>query len=344
MSKAQKKARPKLQLESILRHTLRSNISEYDTNKLHPHPLNRKVYGTLALDEKFLESIKAEGILQPILIIHLQDANFAYILSGHRRWLAAKQLGFETVPVCYLDDSCSGLLLERIVIESNRQRIKTDEQIGREYIELKRIEAVLAKKRMAEGGKKKGKANLPDPGTSRDKAANAVGIKPRTAEKLKELIEAVDSKDDAKQAKKARDLLDAVNRKEKRIDPAWRELHSKPPTEEAVNLAMQERQKTAQRLQGLFPKDSLARVECSATHIIVKFPMTNETGVARLAEALTCHKLDQEEIRLQVKEKVKQRLAEIIPKIEAAALEKANRTSPPKPNLALLASSKGSRA
>lgn len=101
-------------------------------NSLRPHPLNETIYGDRA-DADLIASVKAKGVLNPILIS--QDN---LIISGHRRWGAAIAAGLETVPVVVFG-STDPLDIEEALIESNRQRQKTNEQIGREYKELKRI-------------------------------------------------------------------------------------------------------------------------------------------------------------------------------------------------------------
>jgi hypothetical protein len=64
-----------------------------------------------------------------------------------------------------------------------RQRVKTKVQRLREYKRLNEIEAALAKEREREGGQKKGRTNLSDPGRARTKAAAMVGLSENTAEK-----------------------------------------------------------------------------------------------------------------------------------------------------------------
>jgi hypothetical protein len=51
--------------------------------------------------------------------------------------------------------------VERHLIEFNRQRVKTPEQVGREVKELVRIESVFAKQRMLAGQKADPRAILP---------------------------------------------------------------------------------------------------------------------------------------------------------------------------------------
>jgi ParB-like chromosome segregation protein Spo0J len=212
-------------------HSTSYRPSVMDVGKLLAHPLNRKLYGDEPLDLGLLESVRNLGFIEPITIItmrsldpaeHADGAGRTYVLSGHRRFLAAKQLGLKTIPVRWSDlDPNDVVAVERHLIESNRQRVKTPEQVGREVKELLRIESALAKQRMLAGQKIHPRANLPQGivGKARDKAAEAVGMGGRTADKLIKIIDAVDSGD-----AKARALLDAVNDRKRSIDSAFQEL------------------------------------------------------------------------------------------------------------------------
>jgi ParB-like chromosome segregation protein Spo0J len=77
-------------------------------------------------------------------------------LSGHRRWAASKKLAakfpaerFDEIPVTVFRGS--EIEAERIVIESNRQRLKTAAILAREAAALLRIEAALAAERSKKG-------------------------------------------------------------------------------------------------------------------------------------------------------------------------------------------------
>jgi len=115
--------------------------------ELRPHPLNEKVYGSPKPDRKLIESIEKVGILQPIVID--RDKR---ILAGHRRWEACTAIAQGRpdkdfrIPATIFGGS--DFQAEQLIIESNRQRVKTLEQKAREFRELKRIEAALAKERM----------------------------------------------------------------------------------------------------------------------------------------------------------------------------------------------------
>lgn len=196
---------------------------------LTPHPLNVKLYGSRSREtEELVElrgSISTLGILEPIVFsrYELGGETANWILSGHRRWQAAKDCRLEEVPVRAVH--VDGLEAERFLIEANRQRIKTKEHLTREYSALKRIESELAKERQ-----KMGKANLPDPktaGQARDKAAEAVGLKPKTADKIEKIVKKADAGDAA-----ARKALDDVNAGKKSVDRAHVEVIGPPRTKD----------------------------------------------------------------------------------------------------------------
>ena len=71
---------------------------------LRPNPRNpRRHYGEAELDE-LAASIRAKGILQPILVRTVGGAADAYeIIAGERRWRAAQRAGQHEVPVLLLE-------------------------------------------------------------------------------------------------------------------------------------------------------------------------------------------------------------------------------------------------
>ena len=58
--------------------------------------MNPEAIGDLA------DSIKAQGVIQPILVRPVQDGQFE-IIAGERRWRAAKLAGLEVVPTLVRD-------------------------------------------------------------------------------------------------------------------------------------------------------------------------------------------------------------------------------------------------
>jgi len=121
-----------------------------DPFEMTAHEVNQSIYRD-APDEQFLESVKSLGILEPILGMRPVGGEHGIIvLSGHRRMNAARMLGIEKVPVI-LHDVDSEDEAVRILILSNRQRDKTNEQMAREYTLLKEVEERLADSRMLSG-------------------------------------------------------------------------------------------------------------------------------------------------------------------------------------------------
>jgi hypothetical protein len=184
-----------------------------------PHPLSEKVYGSPEPDEELIESIEKVGILQPIVV----DRN-KRILAGHRRWQACKIIAerrpdkdFRILAITF---GGSDFQAEQLIIESNRQRVKTLEQKGREFKELKRIEAALAKERMLAGRKIDPGKNF-SKGRAEDNAASAVGMSRPTAKKLEAIVERADSGDC-----EARAALDALNENKIGVDSAYRRAYA----------------------------------------------------------------------------------------------------------------------
>ncbi|MGC9261574.1 MAG: ParB/RepB/Spo0J family partition protein, partial [Phycisphaerae bacterium] len=69
----------------------------FSINAIQPAPENDKVYAPVNSDDPafiaFAADIKEHGIMNPLLV----SADH-YIISGHRRYAAAKACGFRTVP------------------------------------------------------------------------------------------------------------------------------------------------------------------------------------------------------------------------------------------------------
>lgn len=225
------------------------------TDLLRPHPLNTRIYGKADSDE-LLESVKRLGVLEPVVFSRMAlgsgDAHY-YILSGTRRWMAARAAKLNEVPTREIH--LVGLEAERFLIEANRYREKNKGQRIREYQKLKEIETALAKEREREagreGGKSKGRANLPHPsegtvranlhtpnaGRAREHAAVQVGLKPRTAEKGLAVLERAESGDP-----KAARAMESLDRGEISVHRAYVEVLDKPEppdeeTKEAIALA-----------------------------------------------------------------------------------------------------------
>ena len=121
-------------------------LAEWGINEVRPSPENDRLYRPVdPKDPDFrtlVESVRAEGVLEPITV-----TLDGWILSGHRRYAAAKLAGLTKIPVKVkpvrrCDDPDRFLVLLR---ESNRQRNKTlDEKLREEIVSADPEEAYAA--------------------------------------------------------------------------------------------------------------------------------------------------------------------------------------------------------
>ena len=107
-----------------------SNLDRYRVelvavDDIKPSPENDAIYGTIDdKDEKMadlVDSIRRHGLAEPILL-----SADGFILSGHRRFYACKQLGMTKLPCRYLEIARHGSDdYHRTLAEFNPQRIKS---------------------------------------------------------------------------------------------------------------------------------------------------------------------------------------------------------------------------
>lgn len=166
------------------------SVERRDPHALQPHPLNARLYGG-GMDNGLRADIAENGIREPLRI-----TADGMIISGHRRWAIAMELGLPDVPVIVssLDDP-KEIVAE--MISSNNRRKKTHYVLAREYQQLKPIHAELALQRKLSGRGENHLANLPhgqqgNKGTARELAATMLGLKPRSAEYALKVIESID--------------------------------------------------------------------------------------------------------------------------------------------------------
>ena len=96
---------------------------------LRPNPISFSIYGDIDQDENFFtlkRSIEIEGVLEPLVIT--EDY---FIISGVRRFFAAKQLGLQEINVVFSPIS-QEQVDEYMVISHQQQRVKSAVQILRE--------------------------------------------------------------------------------------------------------------------------------------------------------------------------------------------------------------------
>ena len=104
-------------------------IIKMDVENLKPHPVNKTIYDfDKTQHSELVKSIEMNGLLEPITI-----DNKHYVISGHRRLHAIKQLGWINVE-CRLSNFPNPILS---IVEMNRYRKKTSKEILRESEILK---------------------------------------------------------------------------------------------------------------------------------------------------------------------------------------------------------------
>lgn len=152
----------------------RSTVVEYIAAKdLKSHPLNVKIYGEDGYQD-LIESIRALGILQPL---YINRKNI--IISGHRRWKAARIIDENSTVPCLRVVYASELDEHEAIIEYNRQRIKDGQQLHNEGVEIEHVEAERARERQ---GSRNDLSNIKEQfpecerGQVRDLVAEKIGL------------------------------------------------------------------------------------------------------------------------------------------------------------------------
>lgn len=96
-------------------------MTEISIDKLHNFPGHPYKVRSDAAMESLIESIREYGILSPLLVYSLRQPPDEFeIISGHRRFYAAKQIGLKTVPaiICNIDRNTASIML----VDSNLHR------------------------------------------------------------------------------------------------------------------------------------------------------------------------------------------------------------------------------
>jgi ParB/RepB/Spo0J family partition protein len=233
------------------------DISEADPSNLKPHPKNAEIYGDTDdvgdLDETFKESVAEKGVLEPLVITNGKE-----IISGHRRWLAARDAGLDSVPVRYseFDDE----LAEReALIEFNRQREKTPPQILNEYEEMLAIERLRAN--LNKGNKSSANQEQSESekelNTATERAAEKVNapVSGETLEKGREVKEKAESKEEPKPVREAaQDAWDDLQSDEETFTGAYEQVKQ---AEREVQEQQQKEKRQTEREQSFESADSV---------------------------------------------------------------------------------------
>lgn len=114
--------------------TLALEVVELPIGKVKPDPNQPRRH--IEVDDDFVQSIKAKGILQPITVRTSEKAGEFTISFGERRWTGAKQAGLKTVPTILRDDLEPGDVFEAQVMENVHRAAFTPMEESRAYVKL----------------------------------------------------------------------------------------------------------------------------------------------------------------------------------------------------------------
>ena len=99
---------------------VRTGTMEVDVDLLSPNDHQPRLTMDNARLEELAQSIKANGIIQPILV--RRDGTAYRIIAGERRWRAAQRAGLQRVPVVVRDVSHGDKQLLELALIENLQR------------------------------------------------------------------------------------------------------------------------------------------------------------------------------------------------------------------------------
>lgn len=190
------------------------NLVRMRVDDLTPHPLHEELYGNPMADQEEMEllirDIQANGMLNPIVV----DQEML-IISGHRRWVAAKMMDEEFIMCDHISFKDETQRI-RYLIAHNTYRTKSNKAKIKEAKVLEDVYRIIAKAKQAH--------KLPDDEevlstiaasdgkvVSRDEAGKAVGLSPRsytTGKKVAEYIEELKEKGEEEKAAEVEEKLE----------------------------------------------------------------------------------------------------------------------------------------
>jgi ParB family chromosome partitioning protein len=105
-----------------------------DADQLHPNPKQPRVlFDEVSLDE-LAHSIRSKGVLQPLLVRKLEEGCYE-IISGERRWRAAKLVGISHIPCRILDASDEEMMEVGLLENIQRDNLSPIEEArGYQYL------------------------------------------------------------------------------------------------------------------------------------------------------------------------------------------------------------------
>ena len=127
-----------------------SKIEEVPLSSINPSPENDQIYGAIRpsceQSRDLFRDVLRNGILEPIVV-----SVDGFIVSGHRRYAAAKQARLKTIPVRWMDVRRTDFSAEewkRELVQHNKQRKKSASMLTKEA--LLQVNPTLAHRRLIE--------------------------------------------------------------------------------------------------------------------------------------------------------------------------------------------------
>lgn len=96
--------------------------------------IRRRVRRNLGDLTPLVESMRKHGLLNPIVVTSRKE-----LVAGHRRLESAKQLGWKTVPVRYVDSAEAADLVEMELDENIKRKNLTTDELAEAYIRIERL-------------------------------------------------------------------------------------------------------------------------------------------------------------------------------------------------------------
>lgn len=177
--------------------------------EISSHPLNEEIYSLSNVDD-LVFSIAEKGLLQPI-ILNQHDQ----IISGHRRFSAVKELGWDEVE-CEVVETTSQEEEAELLVHHNKQRVKT----WKERVSEAQILFPLFRK--GQGKRTDLTSVRTNRGSARDMVASTLGIPPTTLHKVLKIFE-LDP-----------EMLDLVDKGQTTLHQAFVEVRKRQDDKEAL--------------------------------------------------------------------------------------------------------------
>lgn len=183
-------------------------------SELTPHSKNEDIYFVDRTGE--LETkIEEHGFLPEHRLLVTSDKR---ILSGHRRWKAAKNVGLDTLPVEVVDCDSETEELERILL-ANKYREKTPGEIRKEKNAWEDIEEERAKDRQGERTDITQHVGEGEQGEAREKIGEKIGVSAETVRRIDKVEEKAEKGNET-----AKEQLEKLDSGEQSIRGAYQEV------------------------------------------------------------------------------------------------------------------------